>query len=71
MVTFDSPQQFHVARLSEVDKLFTSMAPPLPLVRPLRVPSPRSKRRVPVARTCVRITGQDKLLVNITLVSMI
>ncbi len=38
MVTFDSPQQFHVARVSGVEKLFASMAPFLPPAGPLRVP---------------------------------
>ncbi len=60
IVTLDSPQQFHVAKRGGVERLVASPAPSLPPVVPLRVPSPRSNRGVPVACTCVRITGQEK-----------
>ncbi len=50
----------HQNMRSGVEKLAASPAPSLPPVVPLRVPSPRSNRGVPVAFTCVRITGQEK-----------
>ncbi len=46
---------------SGAEKLVASMAPSLPPAGPLRVPSPRSNRGVPVECTCARITGQEKL----------
>ncbi len=67
IVTLDSPQQFQVAKRGGVEKLVASPALSLPLVVPSPVPSPQSNREAPVACTCERITGQEKLHVHIHL----
>ncbi len=56
-----SPQQFHVAMRSWVEKLIDSLAPSLPPVVPFRVPYPSSNRGDPEVCAKAPITGEEKL----------